>query len=155
MFHDNVHKPAGLPDIPTAGKSYGHTTSVGLCDLSSFVKWPPQACTSLSANYGSNTRLSMCRALMRGVSRLSFPLRFSNHNLTWITRFPHVLHIPSPSFILPSSRQSTWKSLGPLIINTQVTMHVIRLNNPADTSLIKMLHNLFHETLNLNVPKSP
>jgi hypothetical protein len=30
VFHDNVHKSAGLPDIPTAGKSYGHTPSVGL-----------------------------------------------------------------------------------------------------------------------------
>jgi len=41
-----------------------------------------------------------------------------------------------------------------LIINTPVIMHAIRLNNPTDTSLINILETLFHEILNLNVPKS-
>ena len=56
--------------------------------------------------------------------------------------------------ILPSSSQSPRKSLGPLITKTQVITRVIRLRNPIDTSLIKMLENLFHETLNLNYLKA-
>jgi hypothetical protein len=33
-------------------------------------------------------------------------------------------------------------------------MHAVRPNNSTDASLIKTLDNFFHETLNLNVPKS-
>jgi hypothetical protein len=61
-------------------------------------------------------------------SRLSFPFRFSRHNLTWITQSPHVFYIPS---VLSSSSPSHprnnsapwWQNTSIYASNTDEQLH--------------------------------